>query len=156
MSLDDRYHDFGRLDRYLDFANRDRGRYMDHMHNDRRDDSRSGMGGKHNYPDHHGRESREVWGEYNRHVHEGRGIPPHGRDGRDWGDHGRKMNTYPSRSVDRGIPAPTGQGHMNRGEIHSDIPVNENSQNMSATMGPQGGGNFGQNRLNDAQFTRRY
>ncbi|KAM3938834.1 scaffold attachment factor B2-like isoform 2-T2 [Leptodactylus fuscus] len=156
MALDDRYHDFGRLDRYQDFTNRDRGRYMDQLHIDRRDETRASSGGRDNYPDRHGRETREGWGEYNRHVHEGRGIPQHGRDGHDWGDHGRKMDVYSSRSGDRGMPVTTGQGHMSRGGIHS-FPPNENSQNMSATVGPQGGGNFaGQNRLSDARFTHRY
>ncbi|XP_075719673.1 scaffold attachment factor B1 [Rhinoderma darwinii] len=147
MALDDRY-EFGRLDRYQDFENRERGRYLDHLHTDRRDDTRSGLGGRNNYPDRHGRE-------YNRHGHEGRGISHPGRDGRDWGDHGRKMDTFPSRPG-RGIPVPSGQGHMNRG-IHGNFPPNENSQNTPATMGPQGGGNFGgQNRPNDARFTHRY
>ncbi|KAG9467412.1 hypothetical protein GDO78_014994 [Eleutherodactylus coqui] len=142
MALDDRYHDFGRVDRYPDFVNRDRGRYVDHS--DRRDDSRSGLGGRDNYPDRHGRETRGGWGDYNRNV------PPHGRGGRDWGDHGRKMDSYPSR------PGPSGQGHS-RGGIHGNCPSNENSQNMSATAGPQGGENFvGQNRPNDARFTHRF
>lgn len=145
MAMDDRYHDFGRLDRYQDFVNRDRGR---------RDDSRSGLGGRDNYPGRHERETREGWGEYNRPVHGGRGIPPHGRGGRDWGDHGRKTDAYPSRPGDRGMPVSSEQGQMNRGGIHGNFPPNENSQNMSATMGPQGGGNFvGQNRPNDARFT---
>ncbi|XP_056427264.1 scaffold attachment factor B2-like [Hyla sarda] len=156
MAMDDRYHDFGRLDRYQDFTNRDRGgRYMDHLHNDRRDDSRSGLGGRDNYPDRHMRETREGWGEYNRHMHEGRNIPPHGRGGRGWGDHGRKIDT--SRPGDRGAPPPSGQGQINRGGIHGNFPPNENSQNMSSTMGPQGGGNFaGQNRPNDERFPNRY
>ncbi|XP_069833975.1 scaffold attachment factor B2-like [Dendropsophus ebraccatus] len=158
MAMDDRYHEFGRADRYQDFVTRDRGRYMDHMHADRRDDSRSGMGGRDNYSDRHMRESREGWGENSRHVHEVRNIASHGRGGRGWGDHGRKMDNYPSRPGDRGMPVPAGQGQLNRGGIHGNFPSNENSQNMSSTMGPQGGGgNFvGQNRPNDARFTNRY
>ncbi|KAG8563643.1 hypothetical protein GDO81_016163 [Engystomops pustulosus] len=149
MAMDDRY-DFGRQDRYQDFATRDRGRYMDPLHTDR--------SGRDNYPDRHGRDPREGWGDYNRHVHEERSAPLQGRDGHDWGDHGRKMDTYPSRPGNRGIPGPSGQGHMNRGGgIHSNFPPNENSQNMPATVGPQGGGDFaGHNRPNDARFTNRY
>ncbi|XP_073399498.1 scaffold attachment factor B2-like isoform X2 [Dendrobates tinctorius] len=91
MALDDRYHDFGRSDRYHDFDSRDRGRFMNHLHMDRRDDSRSGMGSRDNYPDRHGRDRRDEWGHYERRGNEGRGMPAHARDGRDWGDHGRKM-----------------------------------------------------------------
>ncbi|XP_077110776.1 scaffold attachment factor B2-like isoform X8 [Ranitomeya variabilis] len=77
MALDDRYHDFGRSDRYHDFDNRDRGRFMNHIHMDRRDDSRSGMGGRDNYPDRHGRDRRDEWGHYERRGNEGRGMPAH-------------------------------------------------------------------------------
>ncbi|KAG9464673.1 hypothetical protein GDO78_019568, partial [Eleutherodactylus coqui] len=79
MALDDRYHDFGRPDRYHDFDSRDRGRFMDHLHMDRRDDSRSGMGGRENYADRHGRERRDGWGDYERRGTGGRGVPTHGR-----------------------------------------------------------------------------
>ncbi|XP_018429886.1 PREDICTED: scaffold attachment factor B2-like [Nanorana parkeri] len=154
MALDDRYRDFGRTDRFNDFENRDRGRYMDHMHLDRRDDSRSGMGGRDmNYSDRHGRDQRDGWGDYDRRVDDGRVVPPPGRDGRDWGEHGRKMESDRSRPGDRGMPGSSGQGHMTRG-VHGFIP-NENSQNMSA-MGLQGGNFGGQNRPNEPRFPHRY
>ncbi|XP_077110715.1 scaffold attachment factor B2-like isoform X2 [Ranitomeya variabilis] len=130
MALDDRYHDFGRSDRYHDFDNRDRGRFMNHIHMDRRDDSRSGMGGRDNYPDRHGRDRRDEWGHYERRGNEGRGMPAHARDGRDWGDHGRKMEER-ARPGDRGMPDPSGQGQMNKGGgVHSNFHENENSQNV--------------------------
>ncbi|XP_075061076.1 scaffold attachment factor B2-like [Mixophyes fleayi] len=155
MALDDRYRDFGRPDRFHDFDNRDRGRYMDNFRMDRRDESRSGLGGRDvNYPDRHGREPRDGWGDYDRRVSEGRGMPPHGRDGRDWGDHGRKMEADRSRAGGRGMPpGPSGQGHMNRG-VHGNFLQSENSPNMSATLGLQGGNFTGQNRPNDPRFTR--
>ncbi|XP_063770894.1 scaffold attachment factor B2-like isoform X2 [Pseudophryne corroboree] len=152
MAMDDRYREFGRPDRFQDFDNRDRGRYVD---NNFRDESRSGLGGRDvNYPDRHGREPRDGWGDYDRRVSEGRGIPSHGRDGRDWGDHGRKMEADRTRAGGRGMPpGPSGQGHMNRG-MHGNFLQNENSPNMSATLGLQGGNFGGQNRPNDPRFTR--
>ncbi|KAM5193009.1 scaffold attachment factor B2-like isoform 2-T2 [Mantella aurantiaca] len=153
MALDDRYRDLGRPDRFHDFENRDRGRYMDHMHMDRRDDSRSGMSGRDmNYSDRHGRDQRDVWGDYDRRVDDGRAAPPPGRDGRDWGDHGRKMESDRSRPGERGMQGSSGQ--MNRGGVHGFLP-NENSQNMS-TVGLQGGNFGGQNRPNEPRFTHRY
>ncbi|XP_053319496.1 scaffold attachment factor B2-like [Spea bombifrons] len=78
MALDDRYRDFGRQERFHDF-NRDRGRHTDHLHMDRREDSRSGVGVRDgNYSDRHGRDPRDGWGGYDRHVNEARGIPPPG------------------------------------------------------------------------------
>ncbi|XP_077331930.1 scaffold attachment factor B2-like [Lithobates pipiens] len=153
MALDDRNRDFGRPDRFHDFENRDRGRYMDHMHVDRRDDSRSGMGGRDmNYSDRHGRDQRDGWGDYDRRADDGRAVPPPGRDGRDWGDHGRKMESDRSRPGDRGMPGSSGQ--MNRGGVHGFLP-NENSQNISA-VGLQGGNFGGQNRPNEPRFPHRY
>ncbi|XP_073399503.1 scaffold attachment factor B2-like isoform X5 [Dendrobates tinctorius] len=155
MALDDRYHDFGRSDRYHDFDSRDRGRFMNHLHMDRRDDSRSGMGSRDNYPDRHGRDRRDEWGHYERRGNEGRGMPAHARDGRDWGDHGRKMEER-ARPGDRGMPDPSGQGQMNKGGVHSNFHESENSQNVSTSTGPQGGNFGGQNRPNDHRFTHRY
>ncbi|XP_072261039.1 scaffold attachment factor B2-like isoform X2 [Pyxicephalus adspersus] len=154
MALDDRYRDFARPDRFNDFENRDRGRFMDHMHMDRRDDSRSGMGGRVlNYSDRHGRDQHEGWGDYDRRVDDERAMPPLGRDGRNWGDHGRKMESDRSRPGDRVLPGSSGQGHMNRG-VHGFLP-NENSQNIS-TMGLQSGNFGGQSRPNEPRFTHRY
>ncbi|KAM9265623.1 scaffold attachment factor B2-like isoform 2-T2 [Morus bassanus] len=105
MAMDDRYHsEFSRQDRFHDFDHRDRGRYQDHCL-DRRDGSRGvpDRDGQH-YPDErHGgpdRHSRDSWGGYgsDRRMSEGRGIPPQNRDGRDWGDHGRKLEGHQDRS----------------------------------------------------------
>uniref|UniRef100_A0A8C0BFT7 SAFB1 factor n=1 Tax=Buteo japonicus TaxID=224669 RepID=A0A8C0BFT7_9AVES len=144
MAMDDRYHsEFSRQDRFHDFDHRDRGRYQDHCL-DRRDSSRGipDRDGQH-YPDErHGgpdRHSRDSWGGYgsDRRMSEGRGIPPQTRDGRDWGDHGRKLEGHQDRSWqgnvdggmmgrdherwqggDRSMPGQSGPGHvMNRGGI---------------------------------------
>ncbi|KAM6369122.1 scaffold attachment factor B2-like isoform 8-T8 [Pluvialis apricaria] len=105
MAMDDRYHsEFSRQDRFHDFDHRDRGRYQDHCL-DRRDSSRGipDRDGQH-YPDErHGgldRHSRDSWGGYgsDRRMSEGRGMPPQTRDGRDWGDHGRKLEGHQDRS----------------------------------------------------------
>ncbi|OCU00622.1 scaffold attachment factor B2 [Xenopus laevis] len=120
MALDDRYRDF---DRFHNF-DRDRGRYPDHMHIDRREDGRGGMGGREgNYPDRHGRDPRDGWGGYDRRMNEGRDVPPQGRDGRDWD---RKVEPDRQRpgvvdgmvardhdrwQGDRAMPGP-GQGHV--------------------------------------------
>ncbi|KAG8454704.1 hypothetical protein GDO86_001066 [Hymenochirus boettgeri] len=163
MALDDRYRDFGRQDRFHEF-DRERGRYPDHLHLDRREDGRVGMGGREgNYPDRHGRDPRDGWGGYERRMNEGRDVPPTGRDGRDWGD--RKVEGNRSRpgivdgivgrdhdrwQGDRGMPGP-GQGHlMNRG-MHG-FPSEDSSQGKSA-LGLQGGNFWGQNRSNDLKFT---
>ncbi|NXT14977.1 SAFB1 factor, partial [Prunella fulvescens] len=142
LALDDRYHsDFGRQDRFHDFDHRDRGRYQDHCL-DRRDCTRGipDRDGQH-YPDErHGgpeRHSRDSWGGYgsDRRMSEGRGIPPQTRDGRDWGDHGRKLEGHQDRTWqgnvdggvmgrdherwqggDRSMPGQSGPGHgMTRG-----------------------------------------
>ncbi|XP_030919107.1 scaffold attachment factor B2 [Geospiza fortis] len=142
LALDDRYHsDFGRQDRFHDFDHRDRGRYQEHCL-DRRDCTRGipDRDGQH-YPDErHGgpeRHSRDSWGGYgsDRRMSEGRGIPPQTRDGRDWGDHGRKLEGHQDRTWqgnvdggvmgrdherwqggDRSMPGQSGPGHgMTRG-----------------------------------------
>ncbi|XP_034610957.1 scaffold attachment factor B1-like isoform X2 [Trachemys scripta elegans] len=109
MAMDDRYHsDFSRQDRFHDYDHRDRGRYQDHSM-DRREGSRTVMGDRdgqhyaderHGGPDRHSRDSRDSWGGYgsDRRMSEGRGIPPQSRDGRDWGDHGRKFEGHKDRS----------------------------------------------------------
>ncbi|XP_041336741.1 scaffold attachment factor B2 [Pyrgilauda ruficollis] len=142
LALEDRYHsDFGRQDRFHDFDHRDRGRYQEHCL-DRRDCTRGipDRDGQH-YPDErHGgpeRHSRDSWGGYgsDRRMSEGRGIPPQTRDGRDWGDHGRKLEGHQDRTWqgnvaggvmgrdherwqggDRSMPGQSGPGHgMTRG-----------------------------------------
>ncbi|KAE8632075.1 hypothetical protein XENTR_v10001417 [Xenopus tropicalis] len=124
MALDDRYRDFGWQDRFHDF-DRDRGRYPDHLHLDRREDGRSGLGGREgNYPDRHGRDPRDGWGGYDRRMNEGRDVPPQGRDGREWRDHKIEADRQRPGMVDgivgrdhdrwqgdRGMPGP-GQGHV--------------------------------------------
>ncbi|XP_075031576.1 scaffold attachment factor B1-like isoform X3 [Calonectris borealis] len=105
MAMDDRYHsEFSRQDRFHDFDHRDRGRYQDHCL-DRRDGSRGipDRDGQHYTDERHGgpdRHSRDSWGGYgsDRRMSEGRGIPPQTRDGRDWGDHGRKLEGHQDRS----------------------------------------------------------
>ncbi|XP_019339598.1 scaffold attachment factor B1 isoform X2 [Alligator mississippiensis] len=109
MAMNDRYHsDFSRQDRFHDFDHRDRGRYQDHSI-DRREGSRTMMGERdgqhypderHGGPDRHSRDSRDSWGSYgsDRRMSEGRGMPPQSRDGRDWGDHGRKFEGHQDRS----------------------------------------------------------
>ncbi|XP_068276602.1 scaffold attachment factor B2-like isoform X2 [Nyctibius grandis] len=105
MAMDDRYHsEFSRQDRFHDFDHRDRGRYQDHCL-DRRDGSRGipDQDGQHYPGERHGgpdRHSRDSWGGYgsDRRISEGRGIPPQTRDGRDWGDHGRKLEGHQDRS----------------------------------------------------------
>ncbi|NXC40972.1 SAFB1 factor, partial [Penelope pileata] len=145
MAMEDRYHsDFVRQDRFHDFDHRDRGRYQDHSL-DRREGSRGipDRDGqhypdeRHGGPDRHSRDSRDSWGGYgsDRRMNEGRGIPPQTRDGRDWGDHGRKLEGHQDRSWqgnvaggmmgrdherwqggDRSMPGQSGPGHvMNRG-----------------------------------------
>uniref|UniRef100_A0A8C5LSY5 Scaffold attachment factor B n=2 Tax=Leptobrachium leishanense TaxID=445787 RepID=A0A8C5LSY5_9ANUR len=166
IALDDRYRDFGRPDRFHDI-DRDRGRYPDHLNIDRRDDSRSGLGGRDgNYSERHGRDG---WGGYDRRVNEGRGMAPPGRDGRDWGDHGRKIEvdrTRPGatdgvgrdhdRWQERSMPGSSGQGNMiGRGGMPGNFVPGDGSQGISATLGLQEG-NFGQNRPNDPRFGTRY
>ncbi|NXA42621.1 SAFB1 factor, partial [Eudromia elegans] len=108
VAMDDRYHsEFSRQDRFHDFDHRDRGRYQDHSL-DRRDGSR-GMPDRdgqhypderHGGPDRHSRDSRDAWSAYgsDRRMAEGRGMPPQSRAGRDWGDHGRKLEGHQDRS----------------------------------------------------------
>ncbi|XP_063003061.1 scaffold attachment factor B1-like isoform X2 [Elgaria multicarinata webbii] len=117
MAMDDRYHsDFSRQDRFHSFDHRDRSRYQDHPV-DRRESSRTVPDrdgqhypdARHGGPDRHSRDSRDSWAGYGseRRLSKGRGLPPQSRDGRDWGDHSRKLDGHQDRSwpsnVDGGI-----------------------------------------------------
>ncbi|XP_010005772.1 PREDICTED: scaffold attachment factor B1-like isoform X3 [Chaetura pelagica] len=187
MAMSDRYHsDFGRQDRFHDFDHRDRGRYQDHSI-DRRDGSRTMMGDRdgqhypderHGGPDRHSRDSRENWGSYgsDRRMSESRGIPPQSRDGRDWGDHGRKFEGHQDRSwqssVDGGMIGRDHErwqgggrgrpGHvMHRGGMsgRGGFMQGGNQSQMMHGGGMQGEGFTGQeraNRPNDPRFNRRY
>ncbi|XP_067414678.1 scaffold attachment factor B1-like isoform X2 [Emydura macquarii macquarii] len=190
MAMDDRYHShFSRQDRFHDFDHRDRGRYQDHSV-DRREVSRvvADRDGQH-YPDErhggperHSRDSRDSWGGYgsDRRMSEGRGIPPQSRDGRDWGDHGRKLEGHQDRSWqgsvdggvmgrdherwqggDRSMPGQSGPGHvMNRGGMsgRGGFMQSGNQSQVIQASGVQGA--FADqdraNRPNDPRFTRRY
>ncbi|XP_071584050.1 scaffold attachment factor B1-like [Heliangelus exortis] len=187
LAVDDRYHsEFSRQDRFHDFDHRDRGRYQDHCL-DRRDGSRGipDRDGQH-YPDErHGgpdRHSRDSWGGYgsDRRMGEGRGMPPQTRDGRDWGDHGRKLEGHQDRSWqgsvaggvmgrdherwqggDRGKPGQSGPGHvMNRGGMsgHGGFTQVENQSQVTQSSGIQGvfAGQERTNRATEPRFTRRY
>ncbi|NWZ52834.1 SAFB1 factor, partial [Haliaeetus albicilla] len=187
MAMDDRYHsEFSRQDRFHDFDHRDRGRYQDHCL-DRRDSSRGipDRDGQH-YPDErHGgpdRHSRDSWAGYgsDRRMSEGRGMPPQTRDGRDWGDHGRKLEGHQDRSWqgnvdggmmgrdherwqggDRSMPGQSGPGHvMNRGGISGRGGFTQvgNQSQMMQSSGIQGvfAGQERTNRPAEPRFTRRY
>uniref|UniRef100_A0A8C0F548 SAFB1 factor n=1 Tax=Bubo bubo TaxID=30461 RepID=A0A8C0F548_BUBBB len=175
MAMDDRYHsEFSRQDRFHDFDHRDRGRYQDHC----LDRSRNSVPfAFQHYPDErHGgpdRHSRDSWGGYgsDRRMSEGRGIPPQTRDGRDWGDHGRKLEGHQDRSwqgnVDGGM---MGRDHerwqgtlaayhlsglvLRRGGF---TQVGNQSQVMQSS-GIQGAfaGQERTNRPTEPRFTRRY
>ncbi|XP_027706969.1 scaffold attachment factor B1-like isoform X1 [Vombatus ursinus] len=189
-ALDDRYHsEFSRQDRFHDFDHRDRGRYQDHSV-DRRESSRSMMGdrdGQHyaerrGGPDRRGRESRDEWSSYGseKRMSKGRGLPPPPR-GRDWGDHGRRLDDHQDRSwqgnVDGGMmgrdherwqggerrmSGHSGPGHvMNRGGMSGRGSfAGRNSRGHVMQRGGMQGGEFGEqdrgNRPNDTRFTRRY
>ncbi|POI31117.1 hypothetical protein CIB84_005133 [Bambusicola thoracicus] len=187
MAMNDRYHsDFGRQDRFHDFDHRDRGRYQDHSL-DRRDGSRTMMGDRdgqhypderHGGPERHSRDSRESWGSYgsDRRMSESRGIPPPSRDGRDWGDHGRKFEGHQERSwqssVDGGMMGRDHErwqgggrgrpGHvMHRGGMsgRGGFMQGGNQSQMMHGGGMQGEGFAGQERAsrpNDPRFNRRY
>ncbi|XP_017599286.1 PREDICTED: scaffold attachment factor B1 [Corvus brachyrhynchos] len=187
LALEDRYHsDFSRQDRFHDFDHRDRGRYQDHCL-DRRDCTRGipDRDGQH-YPDErHGgpdRHSRDSWAGYgsDRRMSEGRGIPPQTRDGRDWGDHGRKLEGHQDRTWqgnvdggvmgrdherwqggDRSMPGQSGPGHgMTRGGTSGRggfTPAGSQSQMLQGSGIP--GVFAGQertNRLSEPRFSRRY
>ncbi|XP_072213384.1 scaffold attachment factor B1-like isoform X3 [Excalfactoria chinensis] len=190
MALDDRYHsEFVRQDRFHDFDHRDRGRYQDHSL-DRREGSRGipDRDGQH-YPDErhggperHARESREGWGGYGseRRMTEGRGIPPQTRDGRDWGDHGRKLEGHQDRSWqgsvaggmmgrdherwqggDRGAPGQLGPGHaMHRGGMagRGGFTQGPNQSQVAPSAAVQGGfaGQERTHRATEPRFARRY
>ncbi|XP_021234408.1 scaffold attachment factor B1-like isoform X2 [Numida meleagris] len=189
MALDDRYHsEFVRQDRFHDFDHRDRGRYQDHSL-DRREGSRGipDRDGQH-YPDErhgaperHARDSRDAWGYgSDRRMNEGRGIPPQTRDGRDWGDHGRKLEGHQDRSWqgsvaggmmgrdherwqggDRGAPGQPGPGPvMNRGGLagRGGFTPGPNQRQMVPSAGVQGGfaGQERTNRASEPRFARRY
>uniref|UniRef100_A0A8C9MKQ4 RRM domain-containing protein n=1 Tax=Serinus canaria TaxID=9135 RepID=A0A8C9MKQ4_SERCA len=140
LALDDRYHsDFGRQDRFHDFDHRERGRYQEHCLDRLMCGSKSFLIDHLRYERHGGpeRHSRDSWGGYgsDRRMSEGRGIPPQTRDGRDWGDHGRKLEGHQDRTWqgnvdggvmgrdherwqggDRSMPGQSGPGHgMTRG-----------------------------------------
>ncbi|NXM14506.1 SAFB1 factor, partial [Ploceus nigricollis] len=185
LALEDRYHsDFGRQDRFHDFDHRDRGRYQDHCL-DRRDCTRGipDRDGQH-YPDErHGgpeRHSRDSWGGYgsDRRMSEGRGIPPQTRDGRDWGDHGRKLEGHQDRTWqgnvdggvmgrdherwqggDRSMPGQSGPGHgMTRGGTSgrsgfagSQAQALQGSGIPGVFAGPER-----TTRLSEPRFSRRY
>ncbi|KYO42569.1 scaffold attachment factor B1-like [Alligator mississippiensis] len=189
MAMDDRYHsDFSRQERFHDFDHRERGRYQDHSI-DRREgsrgipdrDSQHYPDERHGGPDRHSRDARDSWGSYgsDRRMSEGRGIPPQSRDGRDWGDHGRKLEGHQDRSwqgnVDggmmgrdherwqggeRGMPGQSGPGHvMNRGGMsgRGGFIQGGNQNQMMQSSGMQGfAGQDRANRPNDPRFTRRY
>ncbi|XP_025052261.1 scaffold attachment factor B2-like isoform X2 [Alligator sinensis] len=189
MAMDDRYHsDFSRQERFHDFDHRERGRYQDHSM-DRREgsrgipdrDSQHYPDERHGGPDRHSRDARDSWGSYgsDRRMSEGRGIPPQSRDGRDWGDHGRKLEGHQDRSwqgnVDggmmgrdherwqggeRGMPGQSGPGHvMNRGGMsgRGGFIQGGNQNQMMQSSGMQGfAGQDRANRPNDPRFTRRY
>ncbi|NXV51788.1 SAFB2 factor, partial [Uria aalge] len=187
MAMDDRYHsEFSRQDRFHDFDHRDRGRYQDHCL-DRRDGSRGipDRDGQHYSDERHGgpdRHSRDSWGGYgsDRRMSEGRGIPPQTRDGRDWGDHGRKLEGHQDRSWqgnvdggmmgrdherwqggDRSVPGQSGPGHvMNRGGMSGRGGFTQvgNQSQMLQSSGIQGvfAGQERPNRPTEPRFTRRY
>ncbi|XP_073179959.1 scaffold attachment factor B2-like isoform X3 [Lepidochelys kempii] len=189
MAMDDRYHsDFTRQDRFHDFDHRDRGRYQDHSV-DRREVSRAvaDRDGQH-YPDErhggperHSRDSRDSWAGYgsDRRTSEGRTIPPQSRDGRDWGDHGRKLEGHQDRSwqgsadgvmgrdherwqgADRVIPAQSTPAHvMNRGAVSGRggfMQSGTQSQIVQASGVPGAFANQDRaNRPSDPRFTHRY
>ncbi|NXM65853.1 SAFB1 factor, partial [Serilophus lunatus] len=187
MAIDERYHsEFSRQDRFHDFDHRDRGRYQDHCL-DRRDCARGipDRDGQH-YPDErHGgpdRHSRDSWGGYgsDRRMSEGRGIPPQTRDGRDWGDHGRKLEGHQDRTWqgnvdggmmgrdherwqggDRSLPGQSGPGHgMNRGGISGRGGFTQvGNQSQLLQSGGIPGVFAGQDRANrgaEPRFSRRY
>uniref|UniRef100_A0A8C3D5N1 Uncharacterized protein n=2 Tax=Corvus moneduloides TaxID=1196302 RepID=A0A8C3D5N1_CORMO len=187
LALEDRYHsDFSRQDRFHDFDHRDRGRYQDHCL-DRRDCTRGipDRDGQH-YPDErHGgpdRHSRDSWAGYgsDRRMSEGRGIPPQTRDGRDWGDHGRKLEGHQDRTWqgnvdggvmgrdherwqggDRSMPGQSGPGHgMTRGGTSGRggfTPAGSQSQMLQGSGIPDVfAGQERTNRLSEPRFSRRY
>uniref|UniRef100_A0A8D0FIZ1 SAFB1 factor n=1 Tax=Strix occidentalis caurina TaxID=311401 RepID=A0A8D0FIZ1_STROC len=181
MAMNDRYHsDFSRQDRFHDFDHRDRGRYQEHSI-DRRDGSRTMIGDRdgqhypderHGGPDRHSRDSRESWGSYgsDRRMSESRGIPPQSRDGRDWGDHGRKFEGHQDRSWQSSVDG----GMIGRDHERWQGMKTKMSESLRRRGGFMQGGNQGQlmhgggmqgegfagqeraNRPNDPRFNRRY
>uniref|UniRef100_A0A8C6YS50 Scaffold attachment factor B1-like n=1 Tax=Nothoprocta perdicaria TaxID=30464 RepID=A0A8C6YS50_NOTPE len=189
MAMDDRYHsEFSRQDRFHDFDHRDRGRYQDHSL-DRRDGSR-GMPDRdgqhypderHGGPDRHSRDSRDAWGAYgsDRRMAEGRGMPPQSRDGRDWGDHGRKLEGHQDRSWQGNVAGGVmgrdherWQGTLAAYQLYfwpfsmclvffsrrGGFTQGGNQSQILQSSGIQGGfaGQDRLNRLTDPRFTRRY
>ncbi|XP_061457279.1 scaffold attachment factor B1-like isoform X2 [Rhineura floridana] len=187
-ALDEGYHsDFGRQDRFHVFDHRDRSRYQDHPE-DRRESSRTmpDRDGQH-YPDErHGgpdRHSRDSWGSYGseRRLSKGRGLPPpQSRDGRDWGDHSRKLEGHQDRSWqgsldggivgleherwqagERSVPGQSGAGHaISRGGMSGRGGfVQGGAQSPGAQGASLQGGFPSQDRTtrgSDPRFTRRY
>ncbi|XP_053228388.1 scaffold attachment factor B1-like isoform X3 [Podarcis raffonei] len=187
VALDDGYHsDFSRPDRFHGFDHRDRSRYQDHSV-DRRESSRTvpDRDGQHYSDERHGgpdRHSRDSWGSYGseRRLSKGRGLPLPSRDGRDWGDHSRKLEGHQDRSwqgsVEEGIigreherwqagersaPAQSGPGHViNRGGMSgrggfvqgaAPAPVAQGASLPSSFASPDR-----TSRPSDPRFTRRY
>ncbi|XP_071434507.1 scaffold attachment factor B1-like isoform X3 [Pithys albifrons albifrons] len=190
LAIEDRYHsEFSRQDRFHDFDHRDRGRYQDHCLDRlaRRDCARGipDRDGQHYPEERHGgpdRHSRDGWGGYgsDRRMSDGRGIPPQPRDGRDWGDHGRKLEGHQDRTWqgnvdggmmgrdherwqggDRSLPGQSGPGHgMNRGGMSgrgSFTQVGNQSQLVqSAGIQAVFAGQERTSRLSEPRFSRRY
>ncbi|XP_028569122.2 scaffold attachment factor B2-like isoform X4 [Podarcis muralis] len=187
VALDDGYHsDFSRPDRFHGFDHRDRSRFQDHSV-DRRESSRTvpDRDGQHYSDERHGgpdRHSRDSWGSFGseRRLSKGRGLPPPSRDGRDWGDHSRKLEGHQDRSwqgsVEEGIigreherwqagersaPAQTGPGHViNRGGMSgrggfvqgaAPAPVAQGASLPSSFASPDRTG-----RTSDPRFPRHY
>ncbi|XP_053148579.1 scaffold attachment factor B1-like isoform X2 [Hemicordylus capensis] len=182
MALEDRHRsDLNRQDRFRDFDHRDRGRYQDHSL-DRREGSRGMMGdrdGQHYTDERHGgpdRHSRDGWSSYgsDRRMSEGRGIPPQSRDGRDWGDHGRKFEGHQDRSWQSNADGALGRdhdrwqgggrgrrGHVMRGRMSGRGGFMQSGTQGQASHGgdSQEEGFSGQdrgNRPNYPRFSRRY
>ncbi|XP_058393881.1 scaffold attachment factor B2 isoform X1 [Diceros bicornis minor] len=202
MAMEDRYRpDFPRPDhRFHDFDHRDRGQYQDHVA-DRREASRSVMGerdGQHysddrhghgGPPERHGRDSRDGWGGYSsdKRMSEGRGPPPPPpRGGREWTEHGERLEERQERAwpgaVDvgtvgreharwqggeRGLSGPSGPGHVAaRGGMSGRGGFAQGGHSQGHVVpsgGLDGGGLAGQDRGSRVphphpypHFTRRY
>ncbi|XP_075401430.1 scaffold attachment factor B2 isoform X2 [Tenrec ecaudatus] len=192
--MEDRY--FPRSEhRFHTFDHRDRGHYQDHM-GDRREGSRSMMGerdrphyierhGHGGPPEHHSRDSRGSWGGYgpDKRLSEGRVPPPTPRAGRDWGEHGPRLEDRPERAWqdsgeaeaasqehaqwqggERGPSSPSGPGHLgNHGGMagrggfaqggHTQDPVGRLD---GGALADQDQGSRGPSAPPTTPFTRRY
>ncbi|NXP38978.1 SAFB1 factor, partial [Leiothrix lutea] len=141
--------------------------------------------GQHYPEERHGgpeRHSRDSWGGYgsDRRISEGRGIPPQTRDGRDWGDHGRKLEGHQDRTWqgnvdggvmgrdherwqggDRSMPGQSGPGHgMTRGGTSGRGGFTPGGSQGQVLQGSGMPGVFAgperTNRLSEPRFSRRY